>query len=42
MKKVIMVILDGFGLNDLENGNAIKAANMETFLILYYKQAVNM
>ena len=35
MKKVIMVILDGFGLNDLENGNAIKAANMETFNNLY-------
>lgn len=35
MKKVIMVILDGFGLNDLENGNAIKAANMETFNNLF-------
>lgn len=35
MKKVIMVILDGFGLNDLENGNAIKAANMKTFNNLF-------
>lgn len=35
MKKVIMVILDGFGLNDFENGNAIKAANMETFNNLF-------
>ncbi len=35
MKKVIMVILDGFGLNDLENGNAIKDANMETFNKLF-------
>ena len=35
MKKVIMVILDGFGLNDLENGNAIKSANMETFNNLF-------
>ncbi len=35
MKKVIMVILDGFGINDLENGNAIKAANMETFNNLF-------
>lgn len=35
MKKVIMVILDGFGLNDLENGNAIKDANMETFNNLF-------
>lgn len=35
MKKVIMVILDGFGLNDLENGNAIKDAKMETFNYLF-------
>ena len=35
MKKVIMVILDGFGINDLENGNAIKLANMETFNSLF-------
>ena len=35
MKKVIMVILDGFGINDLENGNAIKLANMETFNRLF-------
>lgn len=35
MKKVIMVILDGFGLNDLENGNAIKDVNMETFNNLF-------
>lgn len=35
MKKVIMVILDGFGLNDLENGNAIKSADMKTFNSLY-------
>ena len=35
MKKVIMVILDGFGLNDAEDGNAVKAANMECFNDLY-------
>lgn len=35
MKKVIMVILDGFGLNDLEKGNAIKDANMENFNALF-------
>lgn len=35
MKKVIMVILDGFGLNDSEYGNAIKQTNMECFNELY-------
>ena len=35
MKKVIMVILDGFGLNDSEYGNAIKKADMDCFNSLY-------
>ncbi len=40
--KVIMVILDGFGLNDSEYGNAIKQADMECFNELYleYPHAV--
>ncbi len=42
MKKVIMVILDGFGLNDSEYGNAIKKADMDCFNSLYteYPHAV--
>jgi len=35
MKKVIMVILDGFGLNESEYGNAIKQVNMDCFNELY-------
>lgn len=35
MKKVIMVILDGFGINDSEYGNAIKQTNMECFNELF-------
>lgn len=35
MKKVIMVILDGFGLNESEYGNAIKQTNMDCFNELY-------
>ena len=31
MKKILTIILDGFGLRDEERGNAIKAANMECF-----------
>lgn len=35
MKKVIMVILDGLGLNDSDYGNAVHQANMECFNELY-------
>ena len=28
MKKIILLILDGFGIREGENGNAIKMANM--------------
>ena len=35
MKKIILMILDGFGLNDSEFGNAIKQSKMETFNELY-------
>ena len=31
MKKILMIILDGFGLKEEEKGNAIKLANMEFF-----------
>ena len=31
MKKVLLVVLDGFGIRDEENGNAIKSADMPTF-----------
>ena len=31
MKKVIMLILDGFGINDSDYGNAIKQTSMECF-----------
>ncbi len=31
MKKVIMVILDGFGINESEYGNAVKQSNMNCF-----------
>lgn len=31
MKKIITIVLDGFGMRDEANGNAIKAANMVTF-----------
>ena len=35
MKKILMVILDGFGLREDEKGNAIKMANMEYFNSLW-------
>lgn len=35
MKKVIMVILDGFGITDEDKGNAIKQVNMDCFNQLY-------
>ena len=28
MKKIILLILDGFGINNSDTGNAIKMANM--------------
>ena len=31
MKKILMLILDGFGYREEEHGNAIKRANMKTF-----------
>ena len=31
MKKVLTIILDGFGMREEESGNAIKAANMHAF-----------
>jgi 2,3-bisphosphoglycerate-independent phosphoglycerate mutase len=35
MKKVILLILDGFGINDSEYGNAIKQANMPNYNELF-------
>ncbi len=35
MKKVIMLILDGFGINESEYGNAIKQANMPNYNALF-------
>ncbi len=35
MKKILTIILDGFGLRDEEEGNAIKAADMKTFKRLW-------
>lgn len=35
MKKVIMLILDGFGINDNDYGNAIKQASMPNYMELY-------
>ena len=31
MKKVLLIVLDGFGIRKEENGNAIKNADMPTF-----------
>ena len=31
MKKILTIIFDGFGIRDEENGNAVKAANMQNF-----------
>ena len=35
MKKILMIILDGFGYREEEKGNAIKMANMEYFKSLW-------
>lgn len=35
MKKILMIILDGFGMRDEERGNAVKLANMEFFKSLW-------
>lgn len=35
MKKILMIILDGFGYREEEHGNAIKQANMKTFNSLF-------
>ena len=37
MKKILMIILDGFGYREEEHGNAIKRANMKTFNSLWEK-----
>ena len=37
MKKILMIILDGFGHREEEFGNAIKEANMEYFNTLWEK-----
>ncbi len=37
MKKIIMVVLDGFGYRETEHGNAIKMANMPNFKALWDK-----
>ncbi len=37
MKKILMIILDGFGIREEEKGNAVKLANMEFFKSLYEK-----
>ena len=31
MKKILMIILDGFGIRENEHGNAVKLANMTYF-----------
>ena len=31
MKKILLIILDGFGLREDEHGNAVKKANMTYF-----------
>ena len=31
MKKILMIILDGFGIREEEHGNAVKLANMSFF-----------
>lgn len=35
MKKILMIILDGFGMREEEKGNAVKLANMEFFNSLW-------
>ena len=35
MKKILMIILDGFGIREEENGNAVKLSNMEFFKSLW-------
>ena len=35
MKKILMIILLGFGINENTNGNAVKNANMEYFNYLW-------
>lgn len=35
MKKVLTIVLDGFGLRNSKNGNAVKLANMPTFRSLW-------
>lgn len=37
MKKILTIILDGFGLRDEEKGNAVKEANMNNFNELWRK-----
>lgn len=37
MKKILTIIIDGFGVRDEEKGNAIKAANMHNFDDFYHK-----
>ena len=37
MKKILMIILDGFGIRENEHGNAVKLANMEFFNSLWNK-----
>ena len=37
MKKIILLILDGFGLRDNENGNAVKMANLPNLTNIFEK-----
>ena len=37
MKKILMIILDGFGIRENTHGNAIKLANMNYFNSLLEK-----
>lgn len=37
MKKILTIILDGFGIREEEKGNAIKEAHMNTFNSLWDK-----
>lgn len=37
MKKILLIILDGFGINDDKNGNAVRLANTPVFDKIYAK-----
>ena len=41
MKKVLTIILDGFGLRNSVHGNAVKLAKMPNFKELWNKYGIN-